>query len=84
MIKCISFLYKLPSFYRTIYENGDIYEGGYNKGKRHGKGEIEYYEDGRVEVGHWEDDIKQGEFECRDSQGNRTMKLYKDDQVVEE
>ena len=45
-----------------------------------GKGEYEYYEDGRIEKGLWVHNDKQGEFECYDQNGTLTYtKVYKDD-----
>ena len=50
----------------------------------HGKGEVEYYEDGRIEKGEWVDDIKQGEFEVTYKDGTTQMVMYKDDERVEQ
>ena len=56
--------------------NGDIYEGGVDRGRRHGKGELEN-EDGTKEIGHWVQDKKQGQFECYDQRGKLThTKIY--------
>ena len=50
----------------------------------HGKGEEQYYEDGTKEIGHWVEDMKQGEFECYDNSGALThTKIYEDDQEIE-
>ena len=63
--------------------NGDIYEGGFNMHRCHGKG-VEYYEDGRKEIGQWVEGSKQGEFECHDKSGTLThTKIYKDDKEIE-
>ena len=47
-------------------------------GRRHGKGEFEYYEDdGRIEKGEWVNGDKQGEFECYDQTKTLThRKIY--------
>ena len=47
---------------------------------RHGKGEWENM-DGRVEIGQWVEDDRQGHFECYDQNGLLTYrKIYEDDQ----
>ena len=47
---------------------------------RHGKGEWEYYEDGRKEIGKWVENEKQEEFECYDQSGALThRKIYRND-----
>ena len=54
-------------------------------GKRHGKGEEEYYsENGRIEKGSWVDDIKQGEFEVTYKDGTKKKVMYKDGKRIEE
>ena len=50
----------------------------------YGKGEEEYYEDGRIERGSWDNDKKQGEFEVTYKDGTKQMVMYKDDERVEE
>ena len=53
-------------------------------GDRHGKGEEEYYEDGRKEVGHWVYGQKQGEFECYDQSRTLThTKIYENNIEIE-
>ena len=69
---------------RFISSYGDIYEGGLNMGNNHGKGEYEYYEDGRIERGSWVKDKRQGEFEVTYKDGTKQMVMYKDDEIVEE
>ena len=50
----------------------------------HGKGEIEYYSDGRIEKGSWVDHKKQGKFEVAYKDGTTLDVMYKDDEIVEE
>ena len=50
----------------------------------HGKGEFEYYEDGRIERGSWVNNQKQGEFEITYKDGTTQKVMYKDDEIVEE
>ena len=50
----------------------------------HGKGEYEYYEDGRIEKGSWVNGYKQGEFEVTYKDGTTHKVMYKDDEIVEE
>ena len=91
MIK-VSILFFLKLFYfaihltysRKIYYDGDIYEGGYNMRDYHGKGEWEYYKDGRIEKGSWVNDLKQGEFEVTYKDGTTHKVMYKDDERVEQ
>ena len=52
--------------------------------KKHGKGEIEYYEDGRIERGSWVKGKKQGEFEVTYKDGTTHKVMYKDHKRVEE
>ena len=49
---------------------------------RHGKGEYEYYRNGRIERGSWVDDKKQGEFEVTYKDGTTHKVMYKDDERV--
>ena len=77
--QCFS-LYLYYSF-RRIESNGDIYEGGTSGGVTYGcnfvwQGETEYYEDGRVEKGHWENGYRQGVFECKHKDGTLEIKQY--------
>ena len=51
---------------------------------KHGKGEYEYYEDGRIEKGSWVDGKKQGEFEVTYKDGTTHKVMYKDGKRVEE
>ena len=53
-------------------------------GKWHGKGEWEYYSDGRIERGSWVKRKKQGEFEVTYKDGTTHKVMYKDDKRVEE
>ena len=46
-------------------------------GKWHGKGEIEYYEDRRIERGSWVNDKEQGEFEVIYKDGTTHKVMYK-------
>ena len=70
-------------WFRFIYPDGNIYEGGWDMGAKHGKGEYEYYEDGNKEIGHWVKDSKQGEFECYNKSGKLIQtKTYKDGKVI--
>ena len=66
-----------------IYSDGDVYEGGWETGKWHGRGE---YEDcfGAREVGNWVNNCKQGEFKCYDEDGYLTYKVYRDNEEVHE
>ena len=50
----------------------------------HGKGEEEYYEDGRIERGSWVNDNEQGEFEVAYKDRTTQMVMYKDGKRVEE
>ena len=52
--------------------------------KKHGKGEMEYYADGRIEKGSWVDDKKQGEFEVIYKDGTAHKVMYKDGKRVEQ
>ena len=52
--------------------------------KRHGKGEEEYYSDGRIEKGSWVDDKRQGEFEVTYKDGTTQKDMYEDDKRVEQ
>jgi len=40
---------------KKTYSNGDVYEGDFVDGKRHGNGKMTYA-DGKVKEGRWEDD----------------------------
>ena len=80
---CLLLLFLL-SLFRDIYDNGDIYEGGFNMGDRHGKGEHEFYEYGERYVGQWINDKKEGEFKIYDKEGNITIMHFKDGEIVEE
>lgn len=44
---------------KITYPNGDIYEGKYINGKRHGKGKMTYA-DGSIYEGEWKNDLKDG------------------------
>ena len=70
----------LINLYRTIYLNGDIHEGEYNLGSKHGMGKMTFYEDGRTEEGNWVKDIygghAEGEFECIYKDGTVEKKYY--------
>ena len=83
-----SFIRKLifihVTYSRFIWKNGDIYEGGFNMWDLHGKGEMEYYSDGRIEKGSWVDHWKQGEFEVTYKDGTTHKVMYKDDERVEQ
>ena len=81
---CCLLLLFLLSLFRAIYDNGDIYEGGYNMSLRHGKGEYEFYENGRRRVGQYVDNKKEGEFKIYDQQGNMRIMHFKDGEIVEE
>ena len=50
----------------------------------HGKGEIEYYSDGRIEKGSLVNGKRQGEFEVTYKDGTTHMVMYKDDKRVEQ
>ena len=50
----------------------------------HGKGEMEYYSDGRIEKGSWVNYNKQGEFEVTYKDGTTHKVMYKDGKRVEE
>ena len=52
--------------------------------KIHGKGEMEYYEDRRIEKGSWVYDKKQGKFEVTYKDGTTHKVMYKNDERVEE
>ena len=70
-------------FFREIYPNGDVYEGVWDMGKYHWKGEFEN-EDGTKEIGKWIGGNKDGEFECYDKTERLThRKVYKDDKEIE-
>ena len=45
-------------------------------GSKLGQGQTDYYDDGRVEKGHWEYDYRQGVFECKQKDGTLEMKQY--------
>ena len=51
---------------------------------RHGKGEYAFYGSGRIEIGQYVNDSEEGEHKCYDTQGNMTVKHYKDGEEVEE
>ena len=51
---------------------------------RHGKGEYEYYSDGRIEKGSWIKGYEQGEFEVTYKDGTTHKVMYKDGEIVEE
>ena len=70
--------------FRDIWPDGDIYEGGFNMGQKHGKGEFEFFEDKQRIVGQWINNKREGEFTCYDKHGNMTIKHYKDGKEVEE
>ena len=53
-------------------------------GKLHGKGEWEYYEDGRIERGSWVKGQKQGEFEVTYKDGTTHKVMYEDGWRVKE
>ena len=53
-------------------------------GMFHGKGEMEYYSDGRIEKGSWVNDCKQGEFEVIYKNGITHKVMYEKDKRVEE
>ena len=53
-------------------------------GYLHGKGEKEYYEDGRIERGSWVNGNKQGEFEFTYKDGTTHKVMYKNNEIVEE
>ena len=64
-------------------DNGDIYEGGFEMQKYHGKGEWEY-KDGSKEIGHWVENKKQGEFKCYDKSGTLThTNIYEGGKEIE-
>lgn len=44
---------------KAFYENGEVYEGEYQNGKRHGYGEY-FYLNGYVYKGNWVENIKEG------------------------
>ena len=69
--------------FRAILDNGDIYEGGWNMGNKHGKGEYEWYKNGERRVGQWVNSKKEGEFKIYDKEGNMTIKHFKDGEEVE-
>ena len=68
----------LFSLFRDIYPSGNIYEGGFNMGDKHGKGEHEFYESGERGVGQWISGKEEGEFKIYDKEGNMTVKHFKD------
>ena len=51
---------------------------------KHGKGEMEYYADGRIVRGLWINGKKQGEFEVTFKDRASQKVLYKDNKIVEE
>ena len=69
------FPYSNDSF-RKIESSGDIYEGGIHWGSKQRQGETEYYDDGRLEKGHWEDGYRQGVFECKHKDGTVEINQY--------
>ena len=77
-------IFILVTYSREIYDDGDIYEGGFNMGKRHGKGEMKYYSDGRIEKGSWVNGDKQGEFEVTYKDGTTHKVMYKNNERVEQ
>ena len=80
-----SFIFIYVTYSRTIYSDGDIYEGGYNMDNKHGKGKMEYYsEDGRIEKGSWVKNKEQGEFEVIYKDGTTQKIMYKDGKRVKE
>ena len=52
--------------------------------KKHGNGEMEYYEDGRIEKGSWVHRYEQGEFEVTFKDGTTHKVMYKDNKRVDE
>ena len=63
--------------FRLVDQYGDIYEGGYNLGNKHGKGKKIFYEDGRTEIGNWVGDRLKGEFDCIYKDGTVERKRYR-------
>ena len=73
------------TYSREIYPSGDIDEGAFNMGWKHGKGEEEFYsEDGRIEKGSWVNGDKQGEFEVTYKDGTTHKVMYKDHMRIKE
>ena len=66
---------------RKFFSNGEFYEGCWDQDNCHGKG-IKESEDGSIEIGHWEDNMRQGVFEYIDENGNIMEKTYEDDEEV--
>ena len=52
-------------------------------GKKHGKGEYEFYESGNREIGQYVNGKEEGEHKIYDKEGNMTVKHYKDGEEVE-
>jgi len=60
-MKCLSAIFDYISYKngKRIWSNGDIYEGEWLNGKRHGYGKM-LYSDGTVYIGYWQNDKRQG------------------------
>ena len=60
-----------------MYDKEKFYEGEFNMNHIHGKGEF-VFEDGSKEIGQWDEDYREGEFQCYDKSGTLThTKIYK-------
>ena len=69
--------------FRSFYDDGGSYIGGYRQNKFHGKGEFEY-DDGDREIAYWVDDNKEGKAKFYYKDGREEDRLYKDGKRVYE
>lgn len=45
---------------RLVYENGDVYDGNFHKGKKFGKGIFKWAKDGNYYDGEWNNNLPHG------------------------
>ena len=82
LFELVSLLYP-HLYFRRIYADGNIYVGGWDMDRYHGKGEWEIYGGKTKEIGRWDEHQKQGEFQCYNQSGALThIKIYKEDKEI--
>ena len=52
------------------YANGDIYEGNWKRGLRHGKGKMEMFNSDKTYIGKWRGDVQHGKGKLFYKDGN--------------
>ena len=79
MIKdMVRIMLQVPEFLgqgKSVYANGDSYEGGYENDNRSGHGKYSW-KDGRTRVGPWKDHKEHGEMIFTSTTGATTRELY--------